>query len=249
MGRHDPGCPCHLSDFGHRVCDERFGDDPPLGGVRMTARRGERSSRPPATVVAQVSEKGTLRARVCLRRRCSFCLEATAPPRIAALSIALSLMVHCGPLRAKSSRSDPGGSAGTGLGAADTGCIGNDSGLPALGEAPVGRARGDQQVARRVRADTRFLRSAQLSTAAALRLRSFQTAILDRDPRRACFPGQAQSGDALAAARRRQARQRWVSQFRANPPRPLELRRFRPSAADTVSRVPAVSASSFWCWV
>jgi hypothetical protein len=32
---------------------------------------------------------------------------------------------------------------------------------------------GDQQVARRVRADTRFLRSAQLSTAAALRLRSF----------------------------------------------------------------------------
>jgi hypothetical protein len=42
-----------------------------------------------------------------------------------------------------------------------------------------------EQVARRVRADIRFLRSAQLSTAAALRLRSFQTAILDRDAQRA----------------------------------------------------------------
>jgi hypothetical protein len=38
-----------------------------------------------------------------------------------------------------------------------------------------------------VRADTRFRCSAQLSTAVALRLGSFQTAILDRDARRACF--------------------------------------------------------------
>ena len=37
------------------------------------------------------SGRGSLRARVCRRRRCSFCLEATAPLRMAALRIALSL--------------------------------------------------------------------------------------------------------------------------------------------------------------
>jgi len=38
--------------------------------------------------------RGSLRARGCCCRRCSVCLEATAPLRMAALSVALSLIVR-----------------------------------------------------------------------------------------------------------------------------------------------------------
>ena len=72
-----------------------------MGGARRLAGRDVLSlpqghhERP----VLVVSGWGSLRARVCCRLRWSFCLEATAPLRMAALSIALSLIVRLGQCR------------------------------------------------------------------------------------------------------------------------------------------------------
>ena len=59
-------------------------------------RRRRAATRRRAIAWLRLSGRGTLRARFCCRRRCSFCLEATASLRMAALSIALSLIVRRG---------------------------------------------------------------------------------------------------------------------------------------------------------
>ena len=62
---------------------------------------------------------------------------------------------HSCTLGAKAGRSDPRGSAGAGLGAADTGCIRNDSGRHALSDAHAGRGSGEWAVRGEARAETR----------------------------------------------------------------------------------------------
>ena len=105
--------------IGHRGACERKGDTPRPGRARRRRRRGARfrggllaaaevadaapatAPRPdgPCCAVAalpRLSGRSGLRARVVARRRCSFCLEATAPLGMAPLSIALSLIVRSG---------------------------------------------------------------------------------------------------------------------------------------------------------
>jgi hypothetical protein len=77
--------------------DDWFGDlsHPPLGGLSVAAARAEQPRGREWTAWPRLSERGESPSPGFCCRRCSFCLEPTAPPRTTALSIALSLIVRC----------------------------------------------------------------------------------------------------------------------------------------------------------
>ena len=87
----------HPAECGPRHPYVASGDFSHPQPAQRCRRRRRAATRRRAIAWLRLSGRSSLRARVCCRRRCTFCLEATAPLRMAALSIALSLIVvHCG---------------------------------------------------------------------------------------------------------------------------------------------------------